>query len=320
MVTDAGTLFRLAPSRLKQPGVESRAFEELELPPNLDQPLLAERLHDGRLVIVANGAAPQMWIVETSGALGKPQKLPESLLLPPILLDAGWVLPRPGRLTVQAISAGSKFDDWRAPAQAESPAPWTALVRLSGTELLLGDATGRWRRLQVRMGDIPHLAEAQSIELPPLRSTPRLTGETLVILDEAGRLHQLDAHTLDDSAQRSLTADVTGFDCVRADLVLAWAPGVLHGVPLKEFEAGGWTLPLDGLNLVGRPLISGDQARLASANGVVVTFDWKTGKELHRETLPQGLTGRLVTIENDDYAIALDGAVYRLSPGKESSP
>jgi hypothetical protein len=41
---------------------------------------------------------------------------------------------------------------------------------------------------------------------------------------------------------------------------------------------------------------------------------------VQRDVLPQALTGQLVTVENDDYAIAVDGAVYPLSPLKGSSP
>ncbi len=319
-VTDAGSVFRLSASRLKQPGVEARAFEELEVPPNFEQPLLAERLHDGRIVVVANGQTPLWWIVESNGTIGKPQKLPEALGLPPVLLDVGWIFPRPGRLTMQPVTAGTKFDDWRTPAQAETPTPWTAALRLSGTELLIGDTAGRWRRLQVRAGEIPHLAETQAIDMPPLRSSPRLAGEWIVTLDEAGRLHRLDAQTLDDTAQRALPNDAYGFDCLPDEMTLAWSPGTLHGVPFKDFAAGGWTLPLPDLRIVGRPLVRGDHVRFASSIGVVVTVDWRTGKELHRETVPQALSGDLVTIDNEDYAIAIDGAVYRLSSGMETTP
>lgn len=319
-VTDAGSVFRLSANRLKQPGVEARAFEELELPPNLDAPLLATRLHDGRMVVVANGPSPQWWIIEGNGTVGKPQKLPDALSLPPVLLDIGWVFPRTGRLTIQPTKTGVKLDDWRAPAQAESPSPWTALLRLSGTELLVGDATGRWRRLQVRMGDIPHLAEAQAIEMPPLRSTPRLAGEWLITLDEESRLHRFDAQTLDDTAQRSLPSGAYGCDTVLDEFALAWSPGTLHGIPFKDFAAGGWTLPLPDLRIVGRPLIRGDRVRIAASQGVVVTVDWRTGKELQRETLPQMLSGELVTIDGEDYALAIDGAVYRLGSVMETTP
>ena len=319
LVNDAGAVFRLSPSRLQQPGVETRAFEEIELPAGVDQPLMAERQHDGRIAVIANGSSPTWWIVEPNGSLGKPQKLPESLSVPPVLLDIGWVMARPGRLSV-VPTAGTKVDDWRAPADGDGSATWTALLRLSGTELLLGDASGRWRRLQVRTGDIPHLAEVQSVELSPLRSPPRVAGDVIVQLDEEGRLHRLDAQTLDENAQRSLSADAAGFDLVQSDLVLAWSPGALHGIPIKEFQAGGWSLPLDGLTVVGRPLVRGDRVRVATSNGIVVTLDWRTGKELHRETLPQALSGLMTTIDQHDYAIALDGAVFRLADSPEGSP
>lgn len=319
IASDAGAVFRLSAGRLQQPGIESRAFEELELPPNLDQPLIAARQHDGRIAIIANGAAPQWWIVEKTGALGKPQKLPENLLLPPVLLDVGWVLPRPTRLSVIPTSA-TKLDDWRAPADGDQTAKWTALLRLSGTELLLGESNGRWRRLQVRMGDIPHLAEAQAVDLPPLKVPPRVAGDTMIALDEEGRLHRLDAQTLDDTAQRTVGDQVTGFELAGASHVLVWSPGALHGIPLAELQAEGWTLPLGGLHIVGTPLFEGDLASFATSSGVIVTVDWKAGREVRRETLPQSLSGHVLTLGQSHYAIAADGAVYRLQDGKEATP
>lgn len=319
-VTDAGSVFRLSASRLKQSGVEARSFEELELPANLSSPLLAERLPDGRIVVVANGTTSQWWVIETNGTVGKPKPLPEALSLPPLALDVGWVLPRPGRLTVLPSNTGLKLDDWRTPAQADSPAPWAAAVRLSGTELLIGDTAGRWRRLQVRTGDIPHLAEAQAVDLPPLLSVPRLCGDSLITLDEEGRLHRIDAQTLDDTAQRPLPAGAYGCDAVLDEMALAWSPGTLHGIPFEDFAAGGWTLALPDLRIVGRPLIRGDRARIATNQGVVITINWRTGTELYRETLPQSLSGELATVDGDDYTVAIDGAVYRLSDPMEVSP
>lgn len=319
-VTDAGSVFRLSAARLKQPGVEARAFEELELPLNLDTPLLVERLHDGRVVVVANGQPPQWWVVDANGNVGKPQRLAEALALPPVLLDAGWVFVRPGRLSVQPLKDGTKFDDWRVPAQAGSPSPWTTMLRLSGTDLLIGDASGRWRQLQIRAGEIPHLAESNAIDLPPLQGPLRQAGEWLIALDESGALHRLNAQTLDDTAPRALPSGAYGCDAIPDELALAWSPGMLHGIPLKDFAADGWNLPLPDLRIVGRPLVRGNRVCLATSHGVVVTVDWRTGKELLRETIPQMLSGILVTIDNDDYAVAIDGAVYRLSSMMEASP
>lgn len=316
LITDQGAVWSFSAKRLATGGFEQRTPAELELPTLFDKPLQARSLPDGRTVLSTTAAPVQLWVVEANGSLGKPIKLPEAVEVAPIALDAGWVLARPGRLSI--LSTGKRIEDWQAPKGDDGPIHWSALVRLSGSRFLAVDDRGTWRRFQVEGGDIPHLAEVGHVALAPLATTPALCGELVVTLNEDHTLRTLDSQTLDPVEQRPLTGVARGAAAVDAEFVLAWTDDAVIGCPANKLT-GGWTTATPGQRWLGQPLAQGDRIWLASANGVVAAFDRQTGEQRQTVTCPQGLSGHLLLVEGAVWAAAVDGTLYRVSPSAQGA-
>ncbi len=316
LITDQGAVWTFSAKRLTTGGFDQRTPAEIEIPPLFDKPLLSRSLHDGRAVLTAATTPPQLWIVEAGGSLGKPVKLPEAVEVAPLSLDAGLVLARPGRLSIQ--TSGQRIEDWRAPKEDDGPRRWSALVRLSGTRFLAVDDRGTWRRLQVEQGEIPHLSEVGHVALPPLLTEPALCGNLVVLLDESGTLQTIDSQTLDPVEQRQLPGSARGAAAVDADFLLAWTDDKVLGCPAKQLRQG-WTTATPGQRWIGQPLAQADRIWLASATGTVVAFDRQNGEQSQTVTCPQSLSGHLLLVEGAVWATAVDGTLYRVSPAVEGS-
>lgn len=322
--TDAGSLVTFSTARLRQGGVEFRSAQELELPAGIEQPLWVRRLHDDRAVVVTPGAAPTLWTIDSSGIVSQPQRLPkpwdQPLEQPPLLLDVGWVLPSAGRLSVMPTSGSSRFDDWRAPADAESPPKWSALVRVSGNAFLAADNSGRWRRFEVRTDNIPHLTQTVNVELPPLVGAPELSGENLLLLDESGTLRRIDALTLDTAGQYSLGAGARGFSVLDGENVLAWSTSDMALLSMKALGEPRWQRATDGDLIVGQPRLHDGRLWVAARSGLVRALAIETGDEWRRETLPQELNGQFVVADGHLWVFANDGTLCRITTPPESQP
>ncbi|HUQ72195.1 MAG TPA: PQQ-binding-like beta-propeller repeat protein, partial [Planctomycetaceae bacterium] len=319
IVTDSGFVYTVGANRLASGGTELRGGFSLELSPALAEPLLIGPLSDGRAVIAAGGEVLQCWIVEANGRVGTPFKLTKAVERPPVLLDAGLVLPLSGRLQVRPLTGNAKYEDWRAPADGNAPPVWEHVIRTSGDELLAADANGRWRRLQLRGGDVPHLAEVVHVDYaPPAKLSPVFVGESLLMADIQHTLRKLAVRTLDEQSKRDFPDGLRGIASVDDQSALVWDDRVLRMVDLEKDFADRWTVDLEGLSPVGSPVVRGSQAWLGCTNGTVLILDLTTCKVLSRLATPQALSLGVIAIQGAPWAVAVDGTLYRLSVTAEA--
>lgn len=73
-----------------------------------------------------------------------------------------------------------------------------------------------------------------------------------------------------------------------------------------------WTFALNDLEPVGAPIEENNQLWIACRNGTVVVIDPKQGHEIGRRQIPQALTMGLKRLDGSLFAVACDGALYRL--------
>ncbi|MBI1346134.1 PQQ-binding-like beta-propeller repeat protein [bacterium] len=321
VVTDSGLVFPLNTSRRNGGGMERSASVDLDWPPQLSAQPIASTLSDGRVAISIAAQPSRLWLVEPQGRAGSPIELAQPLECAPVLLSAGLVLPQAGRLTIRPQSPSQRFEDWRAPAAADQePTRWVHLARTGDDELLGIDSQGHCRRFQLRMGEIPHLAEVSSIDLTPLSVvTPLLMNESLVFVNIEHELIQLDHRTLAPSARRAFANPILGIAVVEND-VLAWDADALRLLdPANDF-ADRWSIPLKSLRPVGRVMIKDDDLWIACQSGEVLVLNRQTGEERGRHVVPQNLTWGIWSQGSEIWAIATDSTLYRLEPAMEAQP
>lgn len=321
LVTDSGFVYTIGPNRLASGGAELRSGFSLELPPTLDQPLQIGPLSDGRAVIAAAGDAPQLWIVETTGRVGPPLKLSAPVECPPVLVDAGLILPTQGRLQVRPLTGNTRYQEWLAPAEGVRPPAWAHLLRTSGDEVIAADVEGRWRRLELRGGDVPHLAEAVQVAFPPPSTVaPILRDDHLLMFDSQNTLWRLDVRNLEEKSKRTFPNPLRGCSVLDHQTALVWDDRTLRLVSLEQGLDDHWVLDLPGQVPVGQAVQRAGQAILGCVNGAILTIDLEQGRIVSQQSLPQSLSLGVVQIPGGIWAVAVDGTLYRLADASEGQP
>ena len=318
-VNEAGQAVTLGPNRLKQGGFDLKAAVELELPVGVKEPLLAARLHDGRLALAATGETSQVQIVSSSGQLETTLKLAKGDVVEanPVLLDDGLVIPLAGRLKLLPLGAGKKsVQDWLAPVGDQAKSRWRFLTRLDGNELIACDETGLLTRVQLRSTDVPHLAGASKLQLDqPVDVAPALRGEMLFVADGAGVVQHLNARSFDVEGRRSFAAPVRGLWSV-GELLLVWTgDDKLQAVSSVKELPERWSVSVERRQPAGSPVEWSGSIWVACRDGLVLALDPATGKETRRVEVPQVLSLGLRVIGEELFAVACDGTISRIAAG-----
>src|ERR1700748_768641 len=82
---------------------------------------------------------------------------------------------------------------------------------LDSNELLACFDDGLLARIQLRMTNVPHLAEAAKLKLAnPVDVPVGLRGDTLLVADTEGNVLQLNWHTFDQEGKRTFPAPIRG--------------------------------------------------------------------------------------------------------------
>ncbi|MBC8113713.1 MAG: PQQ-binding-like beta-propeller repeat protein, partial [Candidatus Saccharimonas sp.] len=318
-VNEAGQIVSLGPARLKQGGIELKAATELQLPPEIRQPLRATRLHDGRLALAATGETTQVWIVSVSGQADATLKLSKGDVVEanPVLFDEGLVVPLASRLKLLPLGTGKKsVQDWLAPVGENARHRWRFLTRLDGNELIACDDSGLLTRVQLRTTDVPHLAGATKLQLDqPVDVAPALRGEMLFVADALGAVRQLNVRSFDVDGQRSFAAPVRGVWSVGESLLVWAGDDKLHAVSTGKELPERWMMSVESHQPAGSPVEWSGSIWVACRDGLVLALDPVSGKESRRIELPQVLSLGLRVIGDGLFAIACDGAVYRIDAG-----
>ncbi len=315
-ISEAGHIVVMGPERLRQGGFELKGVVELELPANVNRPLVTTTLHDGRMFFAAVGDISQLWIVGTGGQVDLNIRLGKgnSVQTAPVLLDEGLVVSLPGRLKLVAVAGAKKaIQDWLAPAGENPPLPWKFLVRLDGDKVLACNSGGMLSRVQVRTTEVPHLAEVAKVQLAhPVDVAPSLRGDALFVADASGTLQHLNWRTFDQEGKRLFAAPVRGLWSTSSSWLVWSGDGKLQSVSEGRDLPLRWSLELKGLEPAGPPMEEGDQLWIACRDGTVMAVDARSGNETRRLQIPQALTMGLKKLDGSLFAVACDGAMYRL--------
>ncbi len=321
-VSETGSVFTLATPRLQQAGVELRAGVELDIPPDVIDPLNAARLSDGRLALWCGGSQSRLWLINAIGQVESEHKLDAPLTAAPVLLKGGLVLPQSGRLKWLSQSRDvPRVQDYAAPVVDGGQVRWAFLAGLDEKEFVTCDTAGRLSRMQIRQDDVVHLGEAAKFALPQPVDVPMvLVPGELWVADAGGTVRRLDSRSFDVKAERTFPSPVIGLWAVGPDRFVQLRSGKLHCLTEADGLPDRWSAEMGTAELLDAPVRRGEHLVWVSRGGAVFQLDAATGKETGRSQLPQPLSLGLISVGETLFASAADGAIYRVTPPPGANP
>ncbi|MGH7129432.1 MAG: PQQ-binding-like beta-propeller repeat protein, partial [Planctomycetaceae bacterium] len=284
---------------------------QLQVPAELVEPLRAVRFGEDRLAVHSGRDAPRLWVINKLGQVERQIELDGPLEADPVLLEAGIVLPLPGRLAM--IGRGSaSVQDFPAPTDDDRPpAEWLHVAAADETQLIALDNLGRLLRVQYRAAPVRSLAPVtqRDLEQPAVAGFALHDGR-LLIADVTGRLLVLDAVSLETLETVALDAPASNRPWI-ADgrLYVESGRSTLRcyeaSAPLQEL----WSLDLEGSGLAGPPLAHDGQLLVARLDGTVLAVNPDSGEIEKRIEIGQTLAGGPQQIGQTLIVPAVDGSL-----------
>jgi outer membrane protein assembly factor BamB/TolA-binding protein len=313
-VTETGDVYGIGPSELKAGGFRLDATDSLPLNEAAQSPIKTAVLSKDRLALHIGAPEPRLWVVHAVGRIVRTIDLPQPLEANPVLLDAGIVLPVPGRLMLVRSAGGSPVEDYPAPLEKGKKPRWAHLVRIDGDELLAINSLGRLMRIQFRASQVAHLAEVDRLELGrPIDVSPAISAGRFVVADAGGHLKVFNLATMDLLSEVELDAPASNRPWIVNDRL--YVETVDHRLICFSMEGKLqqiWTLPLENSPLAGAPLAVGNQIVVARQNGEVWALDPTSGEIQNRLNVGQPASLGSQNIGEFLVLPTIDGSLHRI--------
>jgi outer membrane protein assembly factor BamB len=317
-VTETGDVYRIDSNSTTSGRFVTQPTTTLPIPDTSAAPLMATQLTDQLLAVSSGLPEPKLWLIDQNGRVVRETVLPDPLETAPVALKTGVVLALPGRLKILLPDGGSPPEDYPAPLVQGKQPRWRHLLALDDDELLAINDVGDLSRIQLRQGDVPHLAVVDSIDLPqPVDVAPVVADGHVFLADASGKLTMLDASSLEVLSTVKLP--------VPASNQLRYADGRLFVEDrehLREYRiengqlTSAWTFPLEGRTVIGTPLVRSDGLVVSLTDGTILWFTSQSRKVLSRIDVGQPLAGGLQSAGDLLIAPTIDGSLRRVAPVK----
>jgi hypothetical protein len=318
---EAGEVFTVSPAMFDSGGFKRSAAAALDPPAGTKTPLRATSLDDNRLSVDCGGPKPTLWLVTPGGQVESSFALSAPLEAGPARLDAGLVLPLPGRLRLVSPSSGlPEGQDYLAPVENKKAARWHAAARLSRNELLTVDSRGRLTQLQFRTEPVRHLAEVRFKNLDrPLDVPFAVAGSRVAYATPDGILNVLDAETLDAVSSDKLPAPpLSPLWKVGSTIVFETQNHQLLCYELNGSPKLRFAVRLGNTGPCGAPALVRGRLIVANRDGTVWALHPSTGEMTSQTSVGQPLSGGVISDEDRIVVASIDGTLYRLDSALEA--
>lgn len=317
VVTESADTFLLSTNEVTKGGFRARSEQQLKLPENTLDPLQATALAEGRIAVWTNGADGKLWVVGPSALPQAEVALPQPLECAPLRFAGGVLLPIPGRLKLGGRTGGPACDDFLAPVNTKDDGTvrkWKHLVAIDDDKLFAFDSTGKMLKLQYRTGDKTFFQTISSVDfLQPIDVVPTIHNGRLLTADAAGKLRVLDVTAMETRAEIDLGGPASKPIWVAEPLMLVEvARQRLIAFDAAQPKQSLWTCNLDGVGLVGSPLLIGNVLIVVQQSGDVLRIDPKTGKLEQKTSIGQIATQGPFRLGNLLVVCTADGSLQHI--------
>ncbi|MBC7817545.1 MAG: PQQ-binding-like beta-propeller repeat protein, partial [Planctomycetaceae bacterium] len=316
-VTEGADTFLLSANEINNGGFRVRSEQQLKLPDNTLEPLQAVSLSEGRTAVWTNGPDGKLWVVGPSALPQTEIALDHVLECPPLRFAGGALLPMPGRLKLKSPTGSALCEDFLAPVNTTNDGParkWKHLIAIDDDTLFVIDSAGKMSKLQFRTGEKKFFQTVSSVDLPqPIDVEPTLHKGRLITADAAGTMRVLDVTAMETRAEVVLGGPASKPIWVVEPLLLA----EVSRQKLIAYDAAQpkqplWTLNLEGVGLVGSPLLIGNAVIAVQQSGDVLRIDAKTGQVEQKLTLGQIATHGPLRVGNLLVVLTADGSLQHV--------
>ena len=313
--TEGGDTFLLSANEISSGGFRSRSEQQLKLPDNMLEPLQAASLAEGRTAVWTNGPEGKLWVIGPSALPQAEVPLAQALDCPPLRFAGGVLLPLPGRLKL-ARTGAPVCDDFLAPVNTNNEGPvrkWKHLIAVDDDTLFVIDSVGKMSKLQFRTGEKTFFQSVSSFDsAQPIDVAPTLHQGRIITANAAGMMRVLDV-TAGESREVPLGGPASKPLWVAEPLLLAEvARQRLIAFDAAQPKLPLWTLNLEGVGLVGSPLLIGNALIAVQQSGDVLRIDAKTGQVQKKLALNQIATHGPLRLGNLLVVLTADGSLQHV--------
>ncbi|MDA1013457.1 MAG: PQQ-binding-like beta-propeller repeat protein [Planctomycetota bacterium] len=315
-VSETGEIFRLNSAEIARGGFKFDAQSLLELPKDLVDPVRATLLSDGRIVAYCGNPEPMMWFINGQGQKVKTERLEKRVVLPPVLLKAGILIPMEDRIIVSGgfFTGGAKTEPFRAPLGVEGFA-WVSVEPIDDTSVIVVTNQKKLHKVQYRMNP-PGLQGIADITLDAaIDFRIQIHNGRILFADSAGNLKMLDAASLDEVGPAIKLATPVSNDLwmVGDRLFVETRGGKLHSFSIGSALKEEWSTDLNGAGLAGGPLLLRNGSLVfAQQNGEIWATDADGQAVGQRLSLRQQLAGGPKLVGSWVFVDSMDGTLHRV--------
>ncbi|MGE3315507.1 MAG: PQQ-binding-like beta-propeller repeat protein, partial [Planctomycetaceae bacterium] len=322
-VTEAGDVYLVTKAEIDKGGFKRTSNSQLKIPADLNEPLRATTLRDGRIAVDCGGSQPQLWIISQTAQVEQQVKLEQPLEAPPVLLGEGIVLPLPGRLRMLRGGASSgKVEDYLTTVDKEKTTRWIHAASADESELIAVDDQGRLVRVQFRSSPVPHLAEVAARKLSAPVDVPFAVKDSRILLAGSdGSLQMLDGASLETESEAKLEQPAASALAIIGERLFVETGGShLACFDIKNELQQIWKTPLEGTGLSGPPARFRNLLIISQRDGQVRSIDPSSGESRANVDIGQPIVLGPQSNENSLLITTVDGSLRRVESVVETQP
>jgi outer membrane protein assembly factor BamB len=309
VLTRSGHVFSVSAANLTAGGVIDKPVGRIEIEGEFSDTAEPLKLADGSYIFTPAGT-PNRLFVRGADAQVRPLDLLAPLQRPVALFDDGILVPATdGRIYwISPATGKSLADPFQPPLIADKPSEWRGVGVTAKKTIIAVDSLGNLYQIEPRK-DPAHLAERSGTKLPmPIRSGIVVTGNLVGGVDDANVMHVWDAETLKPISEIKLSAPAS-LGPVEAGGYILVAAGDNELVCVNPEGQEIWRHPLEGQNIVGRPLVKRDAVHFVTSSGLVRALRLTDGETLWSLDTEKSLSAGPIDVDDKLVVIGDDGSL-----------
>lgn len=313
-LTSTGEVLQVNSQKLETGGFLFQAEGSIQIPEDVNEPLLAGVLPGNRIAVTCGGKSPMLWVINQAGKISQEVTLSKGAVLDPIPLAGGAVVALPTRLQLLGMPGGRQVEDFMGTIEQNESTQWASIVPIDDEYILVTDVSGSIRRLGYRTSPKPHLQRVETLDVDQkVHVPPAVDKGRLVITDASGRTQLLDVNGFRQAAETTLDSPAFGRLTILGERVLVQTEdGKLRYLSLENRLAEVWAIDLGGDSLSGTPVIEGGSLVAGTMQGRVLVLDPESGEEKKSLQLDQPIEHGPFRLGSHLVVVSTDGSLYRI--------